>query len=36
MLLSQIPMLLLHNIIRGNPWTNEDVNIGKVAELYGD
>lgn len=36
MLLLQIPMLLLNNIMRGNPWTKVDVNIGKVAELYGD
>lgn len=36
MLLLQMPMLLLNNIMRGNPWTKVDVNIGKVAQLYGD
>ncbi len=29
-------MLLLNNVIRGNPWTKVDLNIGKIAELYGD
>lgn len=32
----QIPMLLLSNVMKGNPWTKVDVNIGKIAELYGD
>ena len=34
--LLQIPVLLLNNVIKGNPWTKVDVNIGKIAELYGD
>lgn len=32
----QVPVLLINNIIRGNPWTKVDLNIGKIAELYGD
>lgn len=32
----QIPVLLLHNVWRGNPWTKVDLCIGKIAELYGD
>lgn len=32
----QIPMLLLGNLVRGNPWKKVDLCIGKIAELYGD
>jgi hypothetical protein len=34
--LLQIPVLLLNNVIEGKTWTKVDVNIGKIAELYGD
>lgn len=33
---AQMPMLLLRNVWRGNPWTKIDLCIGKLAELYGD
>lgn len=32
----QLPVLLLGNMWRGNPWTKIDLCIGKIAELYGD
>eukprot|EP00878_Enallax_costatus_P031410 GHUV01034351.1.p1 GENE.GHUV01034351.1~~GHUV01034351.1.p1 ORF type:complete len:435 (+),score=89.55 GHUV01034351.1:118-1305(+) len=32
----QIPVLLLGNIMRGNPWKKVDLCIGKIVELYGD
>eukprot|EP00775_Hariotina_reticulata_P007119 gene7120-7333_t len=32
----QVPILLLGNVWRGNPWKKVDLCIGKIAELYGD
>eukprot|EP00877_Chromochloris_zofingiensis_P006591 jgi/Chrzof1/2185/Cz11g05110.t1 len=32
----QIPVLLVGNMFRGNPWKKIDLCIGKITELYGD
>jgi len=32
----QIPVLLVRNVLGGNPWKKIDFCIGKLIEMYGD